>query len=82
MSFIALPAEFDQRHKYMSPVEDSTRRPIDFPRMTLTINFIKAFVFILELWEGEAFILRWAFVPAELMTPHGFITTSTMGQLT
>lgn len=61
----------------MIPLGDSTRRPIYFPKMTLTIIAINAFVFMLELLAGEAFILRWAFVPAELMTPHGFITLFT-----
>jgi membrane associated rhomboid family serine protease len=45
--------------------------------MTLTIIGVNAFVFLLELLKGEAFILRWAFVPADIMTPHGFITIFT-----
>jgi membrane associated rhomboid family serine protease len=45
--------------------------------MTLTIIGVSTLLFILELVEGEAFILRWAFVPAELMTPHGFVTIFT-----
>jgi membrane associated rhomboid family serine protease len=32
---------------------------------------------MLELWAGEAFIRSWAFVPANLMTPPGFITLFT-----
>ena len=61
----------------MIPVEDSTRRPIHSPIMTQIIIGVSTMVFMLELWKGEAFILRWAFVPAELMTPHGFITLFT-----
>lgn len=61
----------------MIPVEDSTRRPIYFPIMTEIIIGVSTLVFMLELWKGEPFILRWAFVPAELMTPHGFITLFT-----
>jgi membrane associated rhomboid family serine protease len=45
--------------------------------MTLTIIGVNAFVFLLELLRGEAFILRWAFVPADILTPHGFITIFT-----
>jgi membrane associated rhomboid family serine protease len=45
--------------------------------MTQIIIGVSTLVFMMELWEGEAFILRWAFVPAELMTPHGFITLFT-----
>lgn len=61
----------------MIPLGDSSRRPINFPIMTLTIIGVNAFVFILELLEGEAFILRWAVVPADVMTSHGFITIFT-----
>jgi membrane associated rhomboid family serine protease len=61
----------------MIPVEDSTRRPIYVPVMTQIIIGVSTLFFMLELWEGQAFILRWAFVPAELMTPHGFVTIFT-----
>jgi membrane associated rhomboid family serine protease len=45
--------------------------------MTQIFIGVSTLVFMLELWGGEAFILRWAFVPAELMTPHGFVTIFT-----
>jgi membrane associated rhomboid family serine protease len=61
----------------MIPVEDSTRRPLYAPVMTQVIIGVSTLVFMLELWEGQAFILRWAFVPAELLTPHGFLTIFT-----
>jgi membrane associated rhomboid family serine protease len=61
----------------MIPVENSTRHPIHDPIMTQIVIGVSALVFMLELWGGEAFILRWAFVPAELMTPHGFLTIFT-----
>ena len=61
----------------MIPLGDSTRRPINFPIMTLAIIGVNAFVFILELLRGEAFINRWAFVPANILTPHGFLTIFT-----
>jgi len=61
----------------MIPLGDSTRRPIHSPIMTQIIIGVSTMVFMLELWKGEAFILRWAFVPAELMTPHGFVTIFT-----
>ena len=61
----------------MIPLGDSTRRPINFPMMTLAIIAINAFVFIMELLGGEAFIKYWSFVPADIMTPHGFITVFT-----
>lgn len=61
----------------MIPVEDSTRRPLHAPIMTQIIIGVSTLVFMLELWGGEAFILRWAFLPAERMTPHGFVTIFT-----
>ena len=61
----------------MIPVEDSTRRPIHAPIMTQIIIGVSTLAFMLELWKGEAFIIRWAFVPADLVTPHGFITLFT-----
>ncbi len=61
----------------MIPLGDSTRRPIYFPIMTLTIIAVNAFFFVLELFKGEAFILRWALVPADIMTQHGIITIFT-----
>ena len=61
----------------MIPIGDSSRRPINFPVMTLTIIAVNAFVFVLELLVGESFILRWAVVPVDILTPHGFITIFT-----
>ncbi len=61
----------------MIPLGDSTRRPINFPIVTLTIIAVNAFVFVLELLGGDAFINQWSLVPADIMTPHGFITVFT-----
>ena len=61
----------------MIPLGDSSRRPINFPIMTATIIAVNAFVFVLELMGGDAFINYWSLVPADIMTPHGFITVFT-----
>jgi len=61
----------------MIPLGDSTRRPINIPIMTITIIGVNAFVFILELLGGDAFIDRWSLVPANIMTTHGFLTIFT-----
>jgi membrane associated rhomboid family serine protease len=45
--------------------------------MTLTVIAVNAFVFVLELLGGETFINRWSLVPANVMTPHGFLTIFT-----
>ena len=61
----------------MIPLGDSSRRPINFPIMTAAIIAVNAFVFVLELMGGDAFINYWSLVPADIMTPHGFITIFT-----
>jgi membrane associated rhomboid family serine protease len=61
----------------MIPLGDSSRRPINIPIMTLTIIAVNAFVFVLELLGGDAFINYWSLVPADILTPHGFITIFT-----
>jgi membrane associated rhomboid family serine protease len=61
----------------MIPLGDSTRRPINFPIVTLTLIAVNAVVFVLELLGGDEFINYWSLVPADIMTPHGFITIFT-----
>jgi len=61
----------------MIPLGDSTRRPRNFPAITLTIIAVNAIVFFLELVKGDAFIIRWSLVPARVLTGHGVITIFT-----
>jgi len=61
----------------MIPLGDSTRRPRNVPVITLTIIAVNAIVFVLELVNGDAFILRWSLVPAHILTGHGVITVFT-----
>jgi len=61
----------------MIPLGDSTRRPINFPVVTLTLIAVNALFFVLELSGGDAFINYWSLVPADILTPHGFITIFT-----
>ena len=49
----------------MIPLGDSTRRPRNFPVITLTIVAVNVIVFFLELVKGDAFIIRWSLVPAQ-----------------
>ena len=58
----------------MIPLGDASRRPLNFSIMTLTIITVNIFIFFLELQGGDAFINYWSLVPADIMTPHGFIT--------
>jgi len=61
----------------MIPLGDSSRRPINFPIMTLTIIAANAFVFVLELLGGDAFINRWSLVPANIIAGRDWITILT-----
>ncbi len=59
------------------PLSDASRRPTHFPFVTLSIIVINVFVFIKELMGGEAFVLRWATVPANITAGHQWITILT-----
>jgi membrane associated rhomboid family serine protease len=51
----------------MFPLGNASRSLTVVPIVTVTLILINAFVFYLELTQGEAFIKRWAVVPAEVM---------------
>ena len=51
----------------MFPLQDETRRPSQTPIVTLLIIGANVIVFLLELSGGDAFVLRWAAVPADIM---------------
>ncbi len=51
----------------MIPLGDASRRPVNFPIVTLSIIAINFVVFALELAGGDDFITRWSLVPAEIM---------------
>jgi membrane associated rhomboid family serine protease len=59
------------------PLSDASRRPRNFPIATLLIIVINAVVFVLELMGGEAFVLKWAAVPANIVGGHHWITILT-----
>jgi len=59
------------------PLSDASRRPAHFPLMTLLIIAINAFVFVRELAGGEAFVLTWAAIPANIVGGHHWITILT-----
>ena len=59
------------------PLSDASRRPAHFPLMTVLIIVINGFVFVQELLGGEAFVLRWAAVPANIVGGHHWITILT-----
>ena len=59
------------------PLSDASRRPAHFPLMTVFIIVINGLVFVQELLGGEAFVLRWAAVPANVVGGHHWITILT-----
>jgi membrane associated rhomboid family serine protease len=59
------------------PLADASRRPVRVPVVTIAIIVVNAFVFVLELMGGEPFVARWAAVPAQIFSGHGWITILT-----
>lgn len=59
------------------PLSDASRRPVHFPIVTVSIILTNCLVFALELRDGDAFVLRWAAVPANIVAGHHWITILT-----
>jgi membrane associated rhomboid family serine protease len=61
----------------MIPLGDADRRPVNLPVMTLLLIVINFIVFFLELAGGDAFVARWAMVPAHITAGTDWITLLT-----
>jgi len=59
------------------PLSDASRRPRHFPIMTALIILINVAVFAAELMRGDAFVLKWSVVPADIFAGHHWITILT-----
>jgi len=59
------------------PLGDASRRPARVPVVTALIILVNAFVFVLELMRGDAFVMRWSAVPAQIVSGHHWITILT-----
>jgi membrane associated rhomboid family serine protease len=59
------------------PLSDASRRPVRIPFVTALIIVINIFVFVLELSGGDAFVLRWSAIPAQIISGHRWITVLT-----
>ena len=59
------------------PLSDASRRPVHFPIVTTGIILTNLFVFALELRGGDAFVLKWSVVPADVSAGHHWITILT-----
>ncbi len=61
----------------MIPLTDASRRPVHVPVVTACIILVNFFVFALELKGGDAFVLKWSAIPADIMAGHHWITILT-----
>ena len=59
------------------PLGDASRRPASIPVVTGLIIVVNVFVFVLELARGDAFVLRWSAIPAQITSGHHLITILT-----
>jgi membrane associated rhomboid family serine protease len=59
------------------PLSDASRRPVHFPIVTTGIILANVFVFVLELSGGDAFVLKWSVIPADVAAGHHWITILT-----
>ena len=61
----------------MIPLGDASRRPAHMPVVTALVILANAFVFVLELMRGEAFLTQWSGIPAQIVSGHHSITIFT-----
>jgi len=61
----------------MIPLSDASRRPNRFAVVTTTIILVNAGVFLLELMGGDAFVIQWALVPADIVAGRHWATILT-----
>jgi membrane associated rhomboid family serine protease len=59
------------------PLSDASRRPVRIPVVTIFIILLNAFVFVLELVNGETFVTQWSVIPAQITSGHHWITILT-----
>ena len=59
------------------PLGDASRRPARVPVVTGLIILVNAVVFFLELTRGDAFVMQWSAIPAQIVSGHHWITILT-----
>ena len=59
------------------PLTDASRRPTNVPVITAGIIVVNVLVFILELLNGDPFVIRWSVVPADIVAGHHWINILT-----
>ena len=61
----------------MIPLSDASRQPSRYPLVTTAIIVANAFVFLLELMGGDAFVKQWSVIPADIVAGRHWITILT-----
>ena len=59
------------------PLSDASRRPFHLPVVTASIIVVNLVAFGLEVAGGDAFVTRWALVPADIVAGRHWITVLT-----
>ncbi len=59
------------------PLSDASRRPARLPVVTAFIIAVNVFVFLLELTRGDAFVMHWSAIPAQIISGHRWVTVLT-----
>jgi membrane associated rhomboid family serine protease len=59
------------------PLSDASRRPFHLSLVTASIIVVNLVAFGLEVAGGEAFVTRWALVPADVVAGRRWITVLT-----
>ncbi len=59
------------------PLSDASRRPVRMPVVTGCIIAVNVAVFLLELTLGDAFVMQWSAIPAQITSGHHWITILT-----
>lgn len=59
------------------PLRDISRRPVHRPVVTVAIIAINVVVFVLELMGGDAFVLQWSVIPANIVAGQHWVTILT-----
>ncbi len=59
------------------PLSDASRRPVRIPVITGFIIAVNVAVFLLELTRGDAFVMQWSAIPAQITSGHHWITILT-----
>src|SRR5262245_4952799 len=59
------------------PLSDASRRPAGLPAVTASIIVANGLVFILELLGGDAFVMKWSVIPADIVAGHRWYTILT-----